>query len=410
MQTLVCALVFCIAGLSNVVAENEAAEELLMRAEAMVEAADGDMSDGRIELAGRSYGLAQRLFKQLAEEHPKWHDRHVQSRLEYCDKRIEKVVSRLLKEPAPVGPPPPPRDDITADTPGVLQELGEAHDEMEEVDDADLLTSEIESTRDDLETHSPDGRPVADVEPDEKEDDSAAAEAESEKKPSGLSRVISPFRSLFGGRKKAGQDDEESSDEETAASEDGEQTDSGVEVAMVRPDVKTGEEPARPREEVEPAPGATADPPAAPVVEADLLRVLLRAGESEKAKTLLIEALTDAPENRAWRLMLGIAYCQNGEFEKAKRVTKELLREDRTNARAHVVLGTAYLAEGNVVVAKDQMQLAVDLDPKLGEAHYNLARIWVSVDPPDVRAARVHYERALALGEAPDAQLEDLLR
>jgi tetratricopeptide (TPR) repeat protein len=400
-------------------AAQEPAEELLMRAEAMIEAADGDMDEGRIELAGRGYGLAQRLFRQIADEHPKWHSRHVKSRLGYCKKRIEKVVAKLLKDSPPSRPAA-----VAANTPDVIEELGEAQDEMAEVDDEELLNREIESTRDDLNTFNTEPDDTATPPPATAEADPATVPDETaEKKPSRLSKIVRPFRGLFA-RRKGG---EKKSDAPAAvpdaageptpvsepAAEDSDQAEPEVRVAMANPDPISDPpeaEASGSADVVQPVPEAAIDSPAAPVVEADLLRVLLRAGETEKAKTLLIDALTAAPDNKDWRLLLGIAYCQNGEYDKAMRVTKALLREDRTNARAHVVLGTAYLAEGNVVVAKDQMQLAVDLDPKLGEAHYNLARIWVSVEPPDIPSARIHYERALALGEIPDTALEDLLR
>ncbi|MDA0323023.1 MAG: tetratricopeptide repeat protein [Verrucomicrobia bacterium] len=414
--------VLCCTGAIVAVAGPDPAEELLIRAEAMVEAADGDMAEDRVELAGRGYGLAQRLFRQIADEHPNWHSRHVRSRLAYCAKRIEKVVSKLLKEPAPRS-----AAGTATDTPNVIEELGEAEDEMAEVDDEELLSREIESTRSDITALHREFEDTAEPVPQTGGGDGAETGPETtDKKPSRLSRISHPFRSLFS----QGKDDDDGSGGGPPGAPEATRT-SGADVddrpdskpdptaepdahmARAQPDSIT--DPSMPQtsgavDAMTPVPAANVEDPSAPVVETDLLRVLLRAGEADKVKTLLIEALSRAPDHKDWRLLLGIAYCQGGEYDKAMQVMKVLLREDRTNARAHIILGTAYLAQGNIVVAKDQMQLAVDLDPKLGEAHYNLAQIWVSVEPPDIPSARIHYERAISLGEGRDSSLEKLLR
>lgn len=415
------AIVLCGAGAIAAVAGSDPAEELLIRAEAMLEAADGDMGEDRVELAGRGYGLAQRLFRQIAEEHPKWHSRHVRSRLAYCAKRIEKVVSKLLKEPASRS-----AAGTATDTPNVIEELGEAEAEMAEVDDEDLLGREIESTRTDVTALN---RGLEDtVEPVAQTggDDAETGLETTHKKPSKLTRISHSFRSLFFRNK----DDDDGSGGGPPAAPEGTRA-SGADVddrpdptlnptaepdvhmAMAESDsiaVLSMPQGSGAVDAMTPASVANVGAPSAPVVETDLLRVLLRAGEADKVKTLLIEALSKAPDRKDWRLLLGIAYCQSGEYDKAMQAMKVLLREDRTNARAHIILGTTYLAKGNIVVAKDQMQLAVDLDPKLGEAHYNLAQIWVSVEPADIPSARIHYERAISLGEGRDSSLEKLLR
>lgn len=138
--------------------------------------------------------------------------------------------------------------------------------------------------------------------------------------------------------------------------------------------------------------------------------VYLRGGAPERAQVLLYDGLSRAPQRHDLRLLLAMAKCQMREYKDAADLAKHVLRNDVGNARAHVVLGTAYLGMGDIDLAKDQMIYAIELDPDQREAHYNLAHLWVAIEPPDLATARGYYARAIELGAAQDPELERLLR
>jgi Tfp pilus assembly protein PilF len=55
------------------------------------------------------------------------------------------------------------------------------------------------------------------------------------------------------------------------------------------------------------------------------------------------------------------------------------------------------------------LRKAVQLDPNYGDAHNNLAVIYVSQEPPMAELARWHYQRALEAGQPRNPDLEKML-
>ena len=53
---------------------------------------------------------------------------------------------------------------------------------------------------------------------------------------------------------------------------------------------------------------------------------------------------------------------------------------------------------------------AIADNPDYADAHFNLAVIYSTSSPPAKELAKRHYEKALALGAAPDPTLDKLLR
>jgi len=138
-------------------------------------------------------------------------------------------------------------------------------------------------------------------------------------------------------------------------------------------------------------------------------RLLLKDGQTAKARTLLLDGLNLDPDDRVIRLLSGIAQCQAGEYEDAMYVLSQLVEENRSDPVAHVLLGAAYFGLGQFKDATEEMKAALSFDPGLHEAHYNLARVMLALTPPDRDAALRHYERAIELGGAPDEEFGSLL-
>ena len=353
--------------------------QILGRAESLMQAAEEDMRAGIIERAGQSLGQAERLLETLHSEHPKWNSADVERLLDACRARIAFVIQQLLrKDPAPPvrpSPPdeqqPPPSPAAAPGSPASQADMQSYEKKMEQLAAHEIIAHEFTMAEEDLRS-SP--QKIAD-----------AAVEEHNDKPTRRGRgIFNLIRKIFS----RGGDDPEAPFE---AADDKPSTDDAIRLAAVDagPPSLT--------------PSAAAPASVAPREQID---ILLRANESGTAIALLLDHIAQAPRSREWRLLLAIAYCQSQAYDRPREVTRQLLREDTTDAKAHIVLGTAFLGLGNIQIAKDQMQIALDLNPSLGEAHYNLARIWASIEPPDIAGARMHYEKALKRGEPKDKSLE----
>jgi transcriptional regulator with XRE-family HTH domain len=53
---------------------------------------------------------------------------------------------------------------------------------------------------------------------------------------------------------------------------------------------------------------------------------------------------------------------------------------------------------------------AVEIDPKLASAHYNLSVTYLEMKPPRVELARRHYYAAIDLGTPPTPEIEAILK
>jgi len=137
--------------------------------------------------------------------------------------------------------------------------------------------------------------------------------------------------------------------------------------------------------------------------------LLIRKGETEDARTLLLKALEVEPDDMRIRLLIAILHCRAAEFDRAMHVMEQLVREHPSDAVARVVLGSAYFGLGRLKAAAEEMREAIRLNPALPEAHYDLAQIMLVIRPPNKEAAALHYRRALELGSERDETIEKLL-
>lgn len=60
--------------------------------------------------------------------------------------------------------------------------------------------------------------------------------------------------------------------------------------------------------------------------------------------------------------------------------------------------------------AELELQRAIDIDPKYGEAHFNLTLVYLDRKPPALELARRQYKKARDLGAPPDGLVEEMLR
>ncbi len=135
-----------------------------------------------------------------------------------------------------------------------------------------------------------------------------------------------------------------------------------------------------------------------------------RAKRYPEAEVSLRKALELSPEDAFSRSTLGIVYYTQGKLDKAVDELTQSVAINPSNAIAHNYLGIAASRKGWQENARKELEAAAELDPSYADAYFNLAVVCASQKPPDKDAARNAYHKATALGAAPDARLEELIR
>ena len=85
------------------------------------------------------------------------------------------------------------------------------------------------------------------------------------------------------------------------------------------------------------------------------------------------------------------------------------IKRDPKDAQLHNYLGITFYAQGKQSRAMDEFEKAVELNPNLAEAHFNLAVILATDNRPQLDQARQHYQSSLQLGNARDEKMEGIL-
>jgi Flp pilus assembly protein TadD len=129
-----------------------------------------------------------------------------------------------------------------------------------------------------------------------------------------------------------------------------------------------------------------------------------------EAEESLKKALELAPEDAFSRSTLGIVFYTQGKLDKAVDELTQSVSINPNNAVAHNYLGIAASRKGWQENARKELETAAELDPTYADAYFNLAVVCASQKPPDKDAARNAYQKATALGAAPDTRLEELIR
>lgn len=138
-------------------------------------------------------------------------------------------------------------------------------------------------------------------------------------------------------------------------------------------------------------------------------RCCLRLGKMEKARELTQAALTLPLPDAELNLLAAMVDCYDSHYPTAITRLNQSLKQNNLCPEAHVALGVALAATGKLKEAQEEMKRALSLNPKFGNAYYNLARLSLRQKPTDHDTARVDYQNALRHGAAPDPELDKLL-
>ena len=138
--------------------------------------------------------------------------------------------------------------------------------------------------------------------------------------------------------------------------------------------------------------------------------VQIECGKPLDAEVALKKAVGLNGEDSYAYTNLGIAYSRQGKFDEAIGVLNKALSFNESDAVARNYLGVCLGQEEQWREAEIQLRRAIELKPEYSDAHFNLAVLYASTQPPSLDRAKEHYAKATALGAAPDASLERLIQ
>ncbi len=107
---------------------------------------------------------------------------------------------------------------------------------------------------------------------------------------------------------------------------------------------------------------------------------------------------------------LGLLHSAKGDTYLAMSMFTRAIHEDPLDAHAHNYLAITSRNLGWNATAEFELERAIELNPKYGIAHFNLALLYVDQKPPSIALAKLHYQKALALGVEKDEIVERRLK
>ena len=104
----------------------------------------------------------------------------------------------------------------------------------------------------------------------------------------------------------------------------------------------------------------------------------------------------------------GKEYYYKREFDNAISEFKKSIKIKPT-PQAHGELAVSYMEKEDFKIAIENLKASIDLDPKYPKAQYAMAVCYTRINPPDVKSARRHFEKAKKLGYQPPDWFEKFL-
>ncbi|HEV2319985.1 MAG TPA: tetratricopeptide repeat protein [Verrucomicrobiae bacterium] len=146
-----------------------------------------------------------------------------------------------------------------------------------------------------------------------------------------------------------------------------------------------------------------------PLALADLASAELEQNKIDEADAHIRAAIQLDPNDPFNLTVLGRVRFSEGNLDGALDALDRAVKLDPQNPQIQNFLGVALAQKGLRVQAETAFRKAVQIDPNYGDAHKNLAIIYLSTVPPMVEMARWHYEKALVAGVPANAQIEQML-
>lgn len=160
-----------------------------------------------------------------------------------------------------------------------------------------------------------------------------------------------------------------------------------------------------PKEGLFPSPGVASD--LSPSLAS--AKNLLDRGEDAAAEVMLMKMVATRRPDVDALVLLGRLQMRQKRFSEAVETLRVAIRFAPKKTAILKDLALAYHGGGKAVEAIRYFNKVVQLDEKDGEAHFNLAALYLMLPKPDIKESAAHYEKAMRLGEPRDERLERIL-
>jgi len=134
-----------------------------------------------------------------------------------------------------------------------------------------------------------------------------------------------------------------------------------------------------------------------------------RENKLDAAAAALKKCLAIDPGHDLASFHLGVTHFKQQQWQDSMASFEKSLAKAPNNARARHYLGIISTKLNLLDRAEREFKTALAIDPAYGEAHFNLAVLYATWDPPQWDKAKAEYEQALKKGVTPDEALEKLL-
>ena len=146
-----------------------------------------------------------------------------------------------------------------------------------------------------------------------------------------------------------------------------------------------------------------------PTALANLAAIELQENKLADAETHITAALAKTPDDAFNLSTFGYLKFRQQKYDEALDALSRAAKLAPANPLIQNYLGVTLGQKGLRTQAETALRKAIELNPNYGDAHNNLAVIYLSENPPMAALARWHYQKALDLGQPRNPDLEKKL-
>ncbi len=144
-------------------------------------------------------------------------------------------------------------------------------------------------------------------------------------------------------------------------------------------------------------------------VLATLSGVQLDLNKPADAENNLKKALATDPRDAASLYLMGSLKLSQEKYDEALDSLSQAVQITPDNPMAQFNLGRALSFKGNLKAAETAFRKAITLKPNWGDAHYQLAVIYLTGNPPFIELAKWHYQKSITGGMPRNFEFEKRL-
>ncbi len=134
-----------------------------------------------------------------------------------------------------------------------------------------------------------------------------------------------------------------------------------------------------------------------------------RDGKYADSEAALQKVLSFDPDNDSASYAIAVTYFKQERWKESMTFFEKSLAKNTQNASARHYLGIISTKLSLVDRAEREFKTTLAIDPNYADAHFNLAVLYATWDPPQWAKARAEYDAAIKKGVKPDPALEKLL-